>query len=102
RGFSSGSDAADPTERLAEWASHRVTNSDEFFALDPCGDYTLDGAHLTFPSAVRTPHPENNVVHGRFLPVASERGRRRAVVVLPQWNADAEGHIGLCRLLNRF
>jgi hypothetical protein len=22
--------------------------------------------------------------------------------VLPQWNADAEGHVGLCRLLNRF
>ena len=24
------------------------------------------------------------------------------MVVLPQWNADAEGHVGLCRLLNRF
>ena len=30
------------------------------------------------------------------------RLRRRAVVVLPQWNADAEGHVGLCRLMNRF
>ena len=64
--------------------------------------YTLDGDRLTFPSAVRTPHPENNIVHGRYFPAPSERGRRRAVVVLPQWNADAEGHIGLCRLLNRF
>ena len=24
------------------------------------------------------------------------------MVVLPQWNADADGHVGLCRLLNRF
>jgi hypothetical protein len=24
------------------------------------------------------------------------------VVVLPQWNADAGGHVGLCQLLNRF
>jgi pimeloyl-ACP methyl ester carboxylesterase len=24
------------------------------------------------------------------------------VLVLPQWNADAEGHVGLCRLLARF
>jgi hypothetical protein len=24
------------------------------------------------------------------------------VLVLPQWNADAQGHVGLCRLLNRF
>jgi dienelactone hydrolase len=102
RGAGPGSIEEDPAERLAEWASHRVANSDEFFALEPCDDYRLDGARLTFPSAVRTPHPENNVVHARFFPVQSERGRRRAVVVLPQWNADADGHVGLCRLLNRF
>ena len=24
------------------------------------------------------------------------------MLVLPQWNADAEGHVGLCRLINRF
>ena len=31
------------------------------------------------------------------------RGRgRRAVLVLPQWNADEDGHVGLCRLLARF
>ncbi len=92
----------DPVQRLVEWSSHRVANSDEFFALPRCDDYTLDGDHVTFPSAVRTPHPENNTVHGRYFPERSARGRRRAVVVLPQWNADAGGHIGLCRLLNRF
>jgi hypothetical protein len=27
---------------------------------------------------------------------------RRAVVVLPQWNADEQGHVGLCRLFARF
>ena len=27
---------------------------------------------------------------------------RRAVVVMAQWNADEDGHVGLCRLLNRF
>src|SRR4029078_8925551 len=51
---------------------------------------------------VTTPHPENNVVHARYFPDRSERGGRRAVVVLPQWNADAGGHVGLCRLLHRF
>ena len=30
------------------------------------------------------------------------RTRRRAVLVLPQWNAGPDGHVGLCRLLNRF
>ena len=92
----------DPAARLVEWSTHRVANSDEFFALEPCDDYTLDGDRLTFPSAVRTPHPENNTVHARYFPDSSARGRRRAVVVLPQWNADAGGHVGLCKLLNRF
>ncbi len=92
----------DPAERLLEWSSHRVRNSDAFFSLEPCDEYTLEGDHLTFPSAVTTPHQENNTVHGRYFPAPSERGRRRAVVVLPQWNADREGHVGLCRLLNRF
>ena len=92
----------DAVERLAAWASRAVATSDSFFALAPCDDYMLDGDRLSFPSAVTTPHPENNTVWARYFPEDSERGRTRAVVVLPQWNADAEGHVGLCRLLNKF
>jgi Alpha/beta hydrolase domain containing 18 len=33
---------------------------------------------------------------------SAQRARRRAVLVLPQWNAGPDGHVGLCRLLNRF
>src|SRR3954466_15731802 len=93
---------SDVAERLAGWASQTVANSAAFFALPSCDDYTLTDDRLRFPSAVTTPHPENNVVHARYFPDRSERGSRRAVLVLPQWNADAEGHVGLCRLLNRF
>ena len=50
----------------------------------------------TFASALTTPHPENNVVHARWF---EARDARAAVLVLPQWNADAGGHAGLCRLL---
>src|SRR5205085_5013759 len=57
---------------------------------------------LSFPSAFVTPHRENNIVHGSYLRSGRADRRRRAVVVLPQWNAGADGHIGLCRLLNRF
>ena len=74
----------------------------QFFALPPCSDFTLDGEWLTYPSAVDTPHAENNLVRARYLPDHSPAGRKRAVIVLPQWNADADGHVGLCRLLNRF
>ena len=41
-----------PVERLVDWASRPVANSDVFFALAPCDDYTLDGDRLSFPSAV--------------------------------------------------
>ena len=89
-------------DRLERWAATMLAESDRFYALEPCSDYELAGGVLTFPSAVKTPHVENNTVYGRFFPSDTPKGRRRAVVVLPQWNADSEGHIGLCHLLNRF
>jgi hypothetical protein len=97
-----GSAHASESERLERWATKMLTESERFFAVKPCADYELAGERLTFPSAVRTPHPENNLVRARLFPSSSPRGRRRAVVVLPQWNADSQGHVGLCQLLNRF
>jgi hypothetical protein len=88
-------------ERLERWAAATLADSDRFYALEPCDSYELRGDRLVFPSAVRTPHPENNDVHARWFAARSPHGRRRAVVVLPQWNSDADGHVGLCRLLNR-
>ena len=87
---------------LEQWAAAAVENSDEFYALPPSDDFTLYGDRLTSPSAVVTPHPENNIVRARYFPDRSSQGRRRAVIVLPQWNSDAQGHVGLCQLLNRF
>lgn len=94
-------DVDDAYEILSAWADATVESSEAFYALAPCDDYQLRGERLTFPSAVVTPHEGNNTVHARWLPNASPRGRRRAVVVLPQWNSDPQGHVGLCRLLNR-
>ena len=91
----------DAPTRLLEWAAATLPKSEAFFAV-PETTYTLEGDWLTFPSAVVTPHPENNTVAARYFPDASPAGRKRAVLVMPQWNADAEGHVGLCRLMNRF
>jgi dienelactone hydrolase len=93
---------ASPAEHLEAWADRMVAASDQFFALPPTDQFALNGNWLTFPSAVETPYPENNLVRARYFPDASPRGRKRAVLVLPQWNADADGHVGLCHLLNRF
>jgi hypothetical protein len=92
----------DPRPALQAWGEAALARSDEFYRVDPAADYRLAGDLLTFTSAVHTPHPENNTVRARYFPDGSAKGRRRAVLVLPQWNSDAEGHVGLCRLLNRF
>jgi len=101
-GGGSGEPGGSVAAHLEAWAADRVARSEDFFAVEPDTDYQLDGDRLSFQSAVRTPHPENNTVRARYFPDPSPRGRRRAVLVLPQWNSDAEGHVGLCRLLNRF
>ncbi|MBI3262791.1 MAG: hypothetical protein HYZ58_06530 [Acidobacteria bacterium] len=88
-----------------------MADTDRFFASPPIDEYRLEDAQeygqrvlrLTFPSAVVTPHSDNNTVHARYFPSGRRAGRsRRAVLVLPQWNAGEDGHVGLCRLLNRF
>ena len=101
--LAAGTDANAPAiERIGRWADAMVSDSDRFYALPPCADYSLEGDWLSFPSAVTTPHPENNLVRARYFPAPPATRRRRAVIVLPQWNADPDGHVGLCRLLNRF
>lgn len=89
-----------PAATLQAYADWAVAHSDTFFASTDTADYelTADG-HLTYPSEIVTPHDENNVVHARLYKAKADRGR--AVLVLPQWNSDADGHVGLCRLFNR-
>ena len=60
---------------------------------------------LRFTSPVRTPYPENDLVNARWYPAPEDRMRgkpRRAMIVMPQWNADAFSHNSLCLLFNRF
>jgi hypothetical protein len=59
---------------------------------------------LRFTSPERTPYPENDLVNARWFPAPAHKDPARpkqAIVVLPQWNADAFSHNALCRLFNR-
>jgi hypothetical protein len=91
-----------PPDVIREWVSHAMEDTDRFFTPPPTTDYTLGATTaegdsvLSFPSAIHTPHRENNTVYCRRFPA---KGRRAAVLVLPQWNSDPGGHVGLCRLL---
>ena len=92
--------STDPARQLAQWAARTLSDS-TWFSASPCHDYELRDDRLTFPSQIETPHSENNTVHTRYFPAKQRSGRRRATLVLPQWNGDADAHVGLCRLLAR-
>jgi hypothetical protein len=60
--------------------------------------------YLRFTSPERTPYPENDLVNARWFPAPVHKDPtrpRQAIVVLPQWNADAFSHNALCSIFNR-
>ena len=121
RAFEWGEDWIDPPapdakglHTVSAWVERVMADTDAFYTPSPTR-YTFTAAPdtiratgeegvLTFPSGYTTPHAENNTVVCRYFPANPFRAPkvgapRRAVVVLAQWNSDAEGHIGLCKLL---
>ncbi len=115
---------APPAKILGDWVSGVMSDTDAFFTPPPTTDYTLqptpDGELLTFPSAFTTPHESNNTVRCRYFPArlkprptdadaphdvarssrhVARGSSRAAVLVMPQWNSGASGHVGLCKLL---
>jgi hypothetical protein len=79
-----------------------VSDSDDFFTYERPRDFRLDGNMLRFRSPVGTPYAENNIVHAQWFPARSKKGPvKKAVVLLPHWNAPADGHNVLCRGLSR-
>ncbi len=94
------SGTADPLRCLTEYSRLAAERSVDFFAAPARSDFRLTGNTLTFSSAITSPYARNNVVHAEYFPSDGHQGR--AVVVLPQWNSDAGGHIGLCQILSRF
>jgi dienelactone hydrolase len=90
----------DPRRIFEQHAEEVLSRSEEFYSLPDVKDFQLTDGVLTWTSAVKTPSPVNNLARARFFP-APEGKRRRAVLVLPQWNAQPQSHIELCRVLNR-
>jgi hypothetical protein len=120
-GFVPPRDESDKAAMLQYWSrlnDHLVAHSDEFFAYKVPTDFRLEkrkvelfhtgseapkrqpkdeiGTFLRFTSAVESPSPENNCMNARWFPA---RGHR-AVIVLPQWNADGVSQNALCRIFN--
>jgi len=65
---------------------------------------------LRFTSAVRTPYEENNTVNARWYAepegsrgqVPGARKPKQAMIVMPQWNADAFSHNAFAEMFQKF
>lgn len=116
-----GCTQSDPEQAINELNRRILTHSDDFFSYRTPADFRLENgaavlagqrpmadnqrpsspeaqpsAFLRFTSPVATPYAQNNSVHARWYPAKGDS----AVVVLPQWNADAESHNALCRIFS--
>jgi Prolyl oligopeptidase family len=85
---------------VSRFTAAAVSASDRFYSYKTPGDFQLRDGRLNFTSPVRSGYAENDTVHALWFPV--RQAKRRALIVLPQWNAGADGHVGLAKLLNRF
>jgi hypothetical protein len=103
-----------------------VANSENFFAYPTPSDFRLERRRverfatgnnqeqhhpreeyadfLRFTSPVRSPVAENNLANARWFPPRRGRTNRkkRAVVVLPHWNADGVVYNSICLVLSYF
>src|SRR5258708_7357161 len=112
---------ADSEKYFLDFNRRIVANSDEFYSYARPTDFRLEkrevqvfstrevpdpkleakvngtfAEFLRFTSPVRSPYPENNLVNARWFPAQG----RRAIVLLPHWNADAIAYNSLCRVFN--
>jgi len=92
----------DPRVLFGEHAERVMARSEDFYALPAVSDYRLAGDRLTWTSVIETSSPANNLASARlFTPRRERKGKpRAAVVVLPQWNAEAHSHVEACRIFN--
>ena len=120
-GYARGHVREDGESYLREYNRRIIASSDEFFSYikpadfrlerrevkvfstravpDPALEKKVQGTYadfLRFTSPVKTPYPEDNLVNARWFPAKG----RRAIVLLPHWNADAIAYLGLCRVMN--
>jgi hypothetical protein len=85
----------DDEAALLRYVDCALSDSSALYSHEATSDYQFDGHLLTYPSYIHTPYPQNNTVLARYFPA----GKDLAMVVLPQWNCQWEGQVGLCRML---
>jgi hypothetical protein len=97
---------SDPEARIADLNRQAIADSPRFFDYEKPTDFRFENSWVRFTSPVETPYPENNTVHGRFFPgnpkFKDGQNKKKAVVVLPHWNASPQQHVALCAGIAKF
>ncbi|MBV9217544.1 MAG: hypothetical protein JO053_15360 [Acidobacteria bacterium] len=97
-----------PLNELVAFSRDCVEKSAEFYSPKPIDEYGLMASNwsgrtpvkeLTWRSAIQTDAPENNTVYAHYFPF--EKNKRRVVLILPHWNAQAGTYFDLAKLFNR-
>ncbi|MBI4459640.1 MAG: abhydrolase domain-containing 18 [Acidobacteria bacterium] len=88
-------DGSDPATHLCRLSRAAVEKSDLFFSYRTPSDFRLEGNILRFTSPVHSPAPRNNTVYAQWFPAPG--AGKKAVIVLPHWNAKPHEHVKLCR-----
>jgi len=92
-------DGLETVEYLTRLNQRAIQNSTEFFGYITPSKFEINNGWLEFASAVETPFAENSLVRAAWFP--ARNGSRKAVVVLPHWNAHLPQHNALCAGLQR-
>ncbi len=96
-------DGSDPLTVLKEWSRRCFDSGFDCFEPPTMAAVAVSGDRLWFESPLPSFYPINNRAAARLWksrdPALSGAGP--AVIVVPQWNAAADSHAGLCRMLAR-
>ena len=95
-----GLDREAPEGAFRSLAAGLCEASDDFYRAAAPENVRFDGHRLSFESPLRAEHREVERASARLF--ESKRANGRAVVVIPQWNADGGSLVQACKILNAF
>jgi hypothetical protein len=87
-----------PEQYLRQVNREVIADGRRFFGYEPPRDFVVENGWLRFSSAVVTPYASNNMVYARWFEAP---GSRRAVVLVPHWNASVHQHVALAKAIRR-
>lgn len=89
-----------PYSELLRFNKDSIEDSDHFFDPGAPSEFVLLKDRVIFSSSIKTPYHVNNTASCRLFEPTKPNGN--GIIVVPQWNALEQGHVGLCKMLSRF